>query len=91
MPLVLESMEKKFHSTACNISVPTDFDTNRKSPLRRRWAEKGLIEAFLDELKRLDGIWEFQPALWYGLADYMTVYSKDDVRVIFKDGTEIQS
>ena len=47
------------------------------------------IEAFLDELKRLDGIVEFQPALWYGLADYMTVYSKDDLRVRFKDGTEI--
>ena len=43
------------------------------------------IEAFLDELKRLDGVSEFQPALWYGLADYMTVYSKDDVRVTFKD------
>ena len=49
------------------------------------------IEAFLDELKRLDGISEFQPALWYGLADYMTVYSKDDVRVRFKDGTEIKA
>lgn len=30
-------------------------------------------------------------ALWYGLADYMTVYNKDDVRVRFKDGTEIAS
>lgn len=49
------------------------------------------IEAFLDELKRLDGVAEFQPALWFGLVDYMTVYSKDDVRVRFKDGTEIQA
>ncbi len=49
------------------------------------------IEAFLDELKQLDGVAEFQPALWYGLADHMTVYSKDDVRVTFKDGTEINA
>lgn len=48
------------------------------------------IEAFLDEIKRLDSAAEFQPALWYGLADFMTVYSKDDVRVRFKDGTEIR-
>ncbi len=49
------------------------------------------IEAFLDEVKRLDSVSEFQPALWYSLADHMTVYSKDDVRIRFKDGTEIKS
>lgn len=53
-------------------------------------ARQGTIEAFLDELKRLEGVAEFQPALWYSLADFMTVYSKDDVRVTFKDGTEIR-
>ena len=47
------------------------------------------IETFLNEVKRLDGVSEFQPALWFSLADHMTVYSKDDVRVTFKDGTEI--
>lgn len=53
-------------------------------------ARQATIEAFLDELKRLDGVTEFQHALWYSLADFMTVYSKDDVSVTFKDGTEIQ-
>ena len=48
------------------------------------------IEAFLNEVKRLEGVSEFQPALWNSLADHMTVYSKDDVRVAFKDGTEIK-
>ena len=54
-------------------------------------ARQATIEAFLDELKRLDGVTEFQHALWYSLADFMTVYSKDDVRVTFKDGTEIKA
>lgn len=49
------------------------------------------IESFLDEVKRLDGVSEFQPALWYGLVDHMTVYSKDDVRVTFRDGTMIKA
>ncbi len=49
------------------------------------------IETFLDEVKRLDSVTEFQSALWYGLVDYMTVYSKDDVQVTFKDGTEIKA
>ena len=54
-------------------------------------ARQATIEAFLDELKRLDGVPEFQHALWYSLADFMTVYSKDNVRVTFKDGTMIQA
>ena len=48
------------------------------------------IGAFLDELKRFDCVNEFQPALWHGLADYITVYNKDDVMITFKDGTEIK-
>ena len=28
--------------------------------------------------------------MWTRLTDFMTVYSKDDVRFTFKDGTEIR-
>ena len=50
------------------------------------------IEDFLKELQALDGlITEFDPMLWVSLVDFVTVYSKDDVRVTFKDGTEIQA
>ena len=48
------------------------------------------IEAFLNDIKRLGGVSEFQPALWYSLADHITVYNRDDVRVTFRDGTEIK-
>lgn len=54
-------------------------------------ARQATIETFLDELKRLDGVTEFQPALWYSLADFMTVNDKGDVWVTFKDGTELQA
>ncbi len=33
---------------------------------------------------------EFDDALWGSLLEYITVRTKDDVRFIFKDGTEIQ-
>jgi len=49
------------------------------------------IEAFLVELKRLDGVTEFQPALWYSLVDFITVYSKDWCFSVVSDGTEIQA
>ena len=59
--------------------------------IRDKQTRRATIEEFLDEVKRLDGVTEFQPALWYSLADHMAVYSKDDVRVTFKDGTEIKA
>lgn len=59
--------------------------------IRDKEVRQATIEAFLNELKDLEGVAEFQPALWYSLADFMTIYSKDDVRVTFKDGNEIRS
>lgn len=48
------------------------------------------IEDFLKELQTLDGIiTEFDPMPWVSLVDFITVYSKDDVLITFKDGTEI--
>jgi len=50
------------------------------------------IEAFLADLQKQDVmVTEFSPTLWYSLADFITVYSRDDIRVTFKDGTEIQA
>jgi site-specific DNA recombinase len=50
------------------------------------------IEDFLKELQAMDGmVTEFDPMLWVSLVDFVTVYSKDDVQVTFKDGTEIQA
>lgn len=62
-----------------------------KEIISDKQTRQAMAEAFLDEFKRLDGVGEFQAVLWYGLADCMTVYSKDDVRVRFKDGTEIRA
>ena len=50
------------------------------------------IKDFLKELQAMDGmVTEFDPMLWVSLVDFVTVYSKDDVQVTFKDGTEIQA
>ncbi len=43
---------------------------------------------------RLHGLLEavdyFDEDAWYALVDFLTVYSKDDVRFTFKNGLEIQ-
>ena len=49
-----------------------------------------MMEAFIDSLRKQSGlISEFDEQLWYSLVDSVTVYSKNDVRVVFKDGTVI--
>lgn len=53
-----------------------------------RWAE---IEAFLSSLEKAELVERFETGLWCGLADYATVYAKDDVRFTFNNGQEIRA
>lgn len=46
---------------------------------------------FVRHLKKLDGIVaEFDDKLWYTLVDHITVYNKDDIRFVFRNGAEIK-
>lgn len=50
---------------------------------------KEMVEQFLSELDKQDTITEFTDELWYSMIDFVTVYTKDDIRFTFKNGTEI--
>ncbi len=51
----------------------------------------GLAENFIAELSRQDGlVAEFDGRLWNSLLDCVLVNSAEDVRFVFKDGTEIR-
>lgn len=50
------------------------------------------IEYYLDLLTKRDGILtDFDPVYWHGMIDHVTVYSREDIRFTFKDGTEIKA
>lgn len=56
-----------------------------------RTSARTATRQFIGTLKKMDGlITEFDPSLWGSLLDHLTVYSKEDVRFTFKDGTEIK-
>lgn len=56
-----------------------------------REARRLQTELFIRELKKQDClITEFDEKLWFTLMDYITVYSADDIRFTFKNGTEIK-
>lgn len=47
------------------------------------------VEAFLQSLKEQDKlITEFDERLWYTFVDTVTVYSENDIRFTFRDGSE---
>ena len=49
-----------------------------------------LEDSFIKELREQQLIEKFDERLWGSLVDFITVYSKENIRVTFKDGTEIK-
>ena len=62
-----------------------------EAALADKKSRRAAIDAFLDTLAQADPMEKFDPALWCGLIDYVTVYARDDVRFAFKDGQEIKA
>ena len=49
-----------------------------------------MMENFMAEFRRLlDKVEHLDESAWYAMVDFITIYSKDDVRFIFKNGMEI--
>ena len=57
----------------------------------RRMARKHQIESYLKELRSREPLMEFRETDWLAMVDYIAVHSKNDIRVTFKDGTEIKA
>ena len=62
----------------------TDLEISGKKPREVQ------IRNFVETIREMDApITEFDSGLWCGLVDCVTVYSRDNIKVKFKDGTEI--
>lgn len=50
------------------------------------------IESYLSLLEeRKETITEYDPLLFHGMVEFVTVYGKDDIRFTMKDGTEVKA
>ena len=78
-------------------SLTARFDTAKarleeiENAIADKKSRRAAIEAFLDTLAQADLMEKFDPALWCGLVDFVTVYAKDDVRFTFKDGQGVRA
>ncbi|MCM1345322.1 MAG: recombinase family protein [Muribaculaceae bacterium] len=62
-----------------------------QTKIEERRAKAEVLRQYAGCLARQqDTLAEFDEGLWCGLVDFITVYSREDVRVTFKDGSEIR-
>ena len=59
--------------------------------IAERISRRKRIELYFRELRKREPLETFRDEDWLSMVDQMTVYSKDGIRVTFKDGTEIET
>lgn len=59
--------------------------------IAERTSRRKQIELYFRELRKREPLETFREEDWLSMVDHMTVYSKDDIRVTFKDGTEVET
>ena len=72
-------------------SIPVACSTEVTDLIAERTGRRHQIETYLKELRGREPLTEFRETDWLAMVDYITVHSKDDIRVTFKDGTEIKA
>lgn len=70
-----------------DIKKQYDFICN---DIQNRRVKGKQLDEFAKELQARELIQDFDENLWGSLLDFITVQGKDDIRVTFKDGTEIK-
>lgn len=68
-------------------AAKTQYDKTCEA-IQYRKARSRQMDSFIKELRNQELIKEFDARLWSSLVDFITVYSKDDIRVTFKNGIE---
>lgn len=79
-----DGLRKKYERITKQIEKITETISDKQT----RFAA---IKDYLQTLRAInEPVQEFDSNMWSSLVDFITVYSKEDIRVSFKDGTEIK-
>lgn len=90
------AQDQEEYSRKCNELISRYEETKKKydqacAAMKRRTARSRQLESFIKDLQEQELIKTFDERLWCSLVDFITVCSKEDIRVTFKDGTEIKA
>ena len=81
---------ERYNSMASEFSAREAEFNNTEFEISGKKAREVQIRNFIETIRGMDApITEFDSGLWCGLVDCVTVYGRDNIKVKFKDGTEI--
>ena len=81
---------ERYNSMASEFSAKEAEFNNTELEISGKKAREVQIRNFVETIRGMDApITEFDSGLWCGLVDCVTVYGRDNIKVRFKDGTEI--
>ena len=83
--------QKRYDALVARFDKAKGRQTEVTDLIAERKARKHQIESYLNELRGREPLTEFRDTDWLAMVDYITVRSKKDIRVTFKDGTEIKA
>lgn len=82
---------KRYDSLTRRFNAAKEKLAEVENEISRKELARSSIRQFLDTLrKQTDLVTEFDAAQFQSLVDFITVYSKDDIRVTFRNGMEIK-
>lgn len=88
-PLIRTSYTERYNGLVSRYeAVKAQFDEVTQA-VSDKADRKKLLEQFLRTVETQEPVTEFDERLWSSLVDFVTVHSEKDIRVTFKDGTEI--
>lgn len=88
--LYQENDERQYHHLIERFELVSMRQSKVKEELIEKQAHREQVTIFLKELENLELITKFDEDLWYSLLDYITIYDKETLLIVFKDGTEIR-
>ena len=81
--------QKKFQAMSDRFDQAKANKTETEKQIADKKARLGAVEEYMRLLKKQNGrVEEFNPELWCGLLDYVTVGANNTV-FMFRDGTEV--
>ena len=86
-----DEYQKRYDALVARFDKAKARHTEVTDLITERMARKHQIEAYLKNLRSREPLTEFRETDWLAMVDYITVHSKKDIRVTFKDGTEIKA
>lgn len=85
-----DDYQKRYDSLAKRFDRTKERLETVERSIAEKQAHREMVEQFLSELAKQDAVMEFTDDLWYSMVDFVTIYSKDDIRFTFQNGTEIK-